>query len=426
VEVSVSELTVASEVGRLRKVLVHRPDLSLQRLTPRNRADLLFDEVPWVRKAQEQHDVFVALLRERGVEVLYLSDLLSETLEDETARRLIVQRVVTELTVGVALVDEIRAYLLAMPPAELARHLIGGLARAEVEGVELDRHSLTGRAATPDSFILPPLPNSLFTRDSSSWIYDGVSLNPMYHQVRHAETTNVALIYRFHPAFRDAGFHQWHPASDPFAAEESGAQLVREDFGQCSLEGGDVMPIGNDTVLVGLSQRTTPQMTEQLARTLFTHGAVQRVIACQMTKDRSHMHLDTVFTMLDRDAVTIFPRVAERIRAYSLRPTGSDGSFSVAEEASFLGAVADALGVERLRVIPTGGDEYQAEREQWDDGNNLLAVEPGVVLAYARNEYTNRRLEEAGIEVLTFDGSELGRGRGGGHCMSCPLLREPL
>jgi len=421
-----SAFAVASEVGKLRKVLVHRPDLSLQRLTPSNCAELLFDEVPWVRKAQEQHDAFAALLRDRGVEVLYLHELLAETLEDETARRLVVRRVVTELTVGVALVEEIRAYLLALEPATLARHLIGGLARAEVAEFELDEHSLTARAAEPQSFILPPLPNSLFTRDSSSWIYGGVALNPMYHPVRHAETTNVGLIYRFHPAFRDAGFRFWTPPPGSRTSEESGAELVREDFGQSSMEGGDVMPIGNGTVLVGLSERTTPQMAEQLARTLFAAGAARRLIAAQMTKDRAHMHLDTVFTMVDRDAVTVFPRVVDRIRAFSLRPGERPDSFSVTEERSLLDAVADALGIETLRVIPTGGDEYQAEREQWDDGNNLLAIEPGVVVTYSRNEYTNTKLEEAGIEVLAFDGSELGRGRGGGHCMSCPLLRDPL
>jgi arginine deiminase len=253
-------------------------------------------------------------------------------------------------------------------------------------------------------FVLPPLPNSIFTRDSSSWIYNGVSLNPMFFEARELEVVHVAAVYNWHPMFVDA----------------------QEDWGRASLEGGDVMAIGNRTLLVGIGERTTAQMVERLAQSLFRHNAVDRVIACVMSKDRAHMHLDTIFTMVDRDAVTVYPRVAAQIRTYSLRPSEKPGQMELTEEKSFLDAVADALGVKKLRVIGTGGDEYQAEREQWDDGNNLIAIEPGVVVAYAKNEYTNKKLRKAGIRVLTIDGSELGRGRGGGHCMTCPLLRDSI
>lgn len=413
-------LHVGSEVGRLRRVLLHRPGLSLQRLTPANVDDLLFDDVLWVRKAGEQHDDFVALLRDRDVEVLMLEELLAETLESAPqAREEILDGVVHELTVGVGLVDELRSFLSEMSSETLSRHLIGGLAPQEIPDVDMAR-SLTGQMYTNRDFVLPPLPNSLFTRDSSCWIYGGVSLNPMYSKVRQLEVVNVGAIYRHHPAFVAEDFEYWYPPDGGAGAFDL------DDFGHSSLEGGDVMPIGNGCVLVGCSERTTPVMVEQLAQSLFAAGAAERVIACQMTKDRAHMHLDTVFTFLDRDAVTAYPAVVDRIAAFSLRPGDVEGTLDVRREPDFLGAVADALGLDRLRVVTTGGDGYQAEREQWDDGNNVVALEPGVVVGYSKNEFTNQKLRDAGIEVLEIDGSELGRGRGGGHCMTCPLLRDPV
>ena len=415
-----TQFGVASEVGKLRKVLVHRPDLSLRRLTPTNAEELLFDDVLWVRKAGEQHDEFAALMRDRGVEVFLLGELLAEALDHRPdARGQILDGLVHELTVGVTLAEELKAYLLEMPSARLAEHLIGGLAKNEITELDVSA-SLTGQMYEPKDFVLPPLPNSLFTRDSSSWIYDGVSLNPMYSKVRQLEVVNVGSVYRFHPMFVDVDFHYWYP---PDGGE---AKFDLDDFGHASLEGGDVMPIGNGAVLVGCGERTTPLMVEHLARSLFEKGSADRVIACQMTKDRAHMHLDTVFTFVDRDAVTVYPRVVDQITAFSLRPGDREGTVSVTREPDFIAAVTDALGLAKLRVVTTGGDESQAEREQWDDGNNVVALEPGVVVGYSKNEFTNRKLRQAGIEVLEIDGSELGRGRGGGHCMTCPLLRDPI
>lgn len=420
-----SEFYVGSEVGRLRKVLVHRPDVELRRLTPDNHAELLFDDVLWVRKARQEHDAFVDLMEDRGVEVFYLQELLAEALESEEARRQAVELAFTSRVVGPGAVGELRAVALEAPPATLARYLIGGVTREDLSRAGLDvarmaRHSLLAAASwSEEEFILPPLPNSVFTRDSSSWIYDGLTLNRMASEARHLETVNVALIYRHHPMFRDQDFPVFFPEYDVLTEPSV------EDFGQATLEGGDVLPIGNGTVLVGWSERTSGRLIELLARSLFARGSAERVIACRMTPDRKHMHLDTVCTFLDRDAVTFYPRVVEAIHAWSLRPGSREGTLEVTEEKSFLDALSHALGT-KLRPIPTGGDHYQAAREQWDDANNVLALEPGVVLSYSKNEYTNNLIRKSGIEVLEIDGSELGRGRGGGHCMSCPLLRDPV
>jgi arginine deiminase len=380
--------------------MLHRPGHELSRLTPRNNDQLLFDGIPWVQRAQTEHDSFAEVLRVRGVEVVYLGDLLTETLAVADARARAIEQTLLDLRFGDSLRGWLGEWLGALDVARLAQVLTAGLRNDEV-----DAPGLVATMLAPHDFLIDPLPNLLFTRDSSVWVADRVMITSLAMPARRRETQLTELIYTFHPRFAGVEqIHGWH----------------REH-----LEGGDVLALADGVLAVGVGERTTPAGAERLAHTVFGLGLAHTVLAVPIDQDRATMHLDTICTMVDVDAMIMYPNVAHRLSAYPIRP-GTNARLWIGDREHFVDAAAAAMGIDRLRLIETGLDPVTAEREQWDDGNNTLCVAPKVAIAYERNEVTNARLAAAGIEVVAIAGSELGSGRGGPRCMSCPITRDAI
>lgn len=400
-------ISVKNEIKPLKKVLLHRPGSELEQLVPNSMERLLFDDIPYLRGAQAEHDAFAQTLRDNGVEVVYLAELTADTLsQNEALRRQFVRDFIRSSGAS-CYAEALTELLMALPTKEMVLKTMTGVRFDELPCYESP--SLAALRTDKSHFVLDPIPNLYFTRDPFASIGCGASVHHMYSLTRNRETLYSEYVLRWHPDFSGQVPFYYTPA-EPF-----------------SLEGGDILNLSAETIAVGISQRTMPEAVERLASNIFSDEAreIQRVLAIDIPSHRAFMHLDTVLTQVNYDKFVVHPAILEEIDLFELT-AGKGGKLRIRRlEKSLSEALAEAVGVDEVKLLRCGGgDRIAAQREQWNDGSNTLCVRPGTVVAYDRNYVTNRMLEDEGIEVLKIPSGELSRGRGGPRCMSMPLVRD--